>query len=500
MTRRTLLRTLIGVLVVCAVLFVAWDLLIYLLSRDRGVSSPGYATVTAHAMTTSAPGTLTSTATTGPRGGPATRTARPTEPTSVGTPRATAVATPVRVPATPVARLFPTLNIRPGTSRPDAAIVVAGRGFIPGERVTLRLDGIPLPGPARAADDGRFIATFMALDGLPRAMSIAATGAASGATARAVPRGASPAATSYVAVASGAAVGSGRPAQLLLTLSNPASHATRVRVTLYFGAGATDSAVVLLRAGARRTVRLASVSNGSGAFGLTLTAGSPIVARVLLARAHARTTLPGTAHAGRVWYLTEGDTGPRVHEVVALLNPDPRHAVSVTLRLLVPQRHRGHVARVRVRVPAHGETTVDIGKGVPGRPAGIVVTATRPIAVARILSGGRGAPQLSTGSAALYRGWVFVAAGARRQSETYLSILNPTGRPSHVDVASYDRGGALVSRAAVTVTALSRAMVALSGVMRAHPHGVISVVTGDAPIAVERMVYPGSAKAGRGKQ
>ncbi len=380
---------------------------------------------------------------------------------------------------------------------------MAGHGFIPGERVTLMLDGIPLPGLARAgADDGRFIATFMAPDGLPRAIGrVVATGATSGVTATVVLRGVSPAATAYVAAASGAAVGPGRPVQLLLTLSNPASHATHVRITLYFGAGATDSAVVLLRAGARRTVRLASVSAGSGAFGVALTAGSPIVARMLLVRANVRTTLPGAAHPGRTWYLTDGDTGPGFRAAVALLNPDSRHAASVTLRLLVPPQSRGRVAPICVRVPAHGEMAVDIGKVLPARSVGIVVTATRPIAVTQVLIVGRGrAPQLSVGSAALYRGWVFVAAGATGQSTTYLSILNPTGQTSHVDVASYDRGGVLVSRTSLTVTALSSATVALTGVMRAHPHGVISVVTGDAPIAVERIVYPGRSKAGRGKR
>jgi len=478
MTRRTLLRALIGILVVCALLFVAWELLIHPLPRDHGVASPGAATATAHAMATSAPGTPASTA--------------------------TPVAPPVRVPATPGTRRSPALSIRLGTLRPDAPIVVAGHGFIPGERVTLRLDGIPLPGLARAgaASDGRFVATFMAPDGLPRLIGrVVATGATSGASATVVLRGVSPAATSYVAAASGASVAAGRPAQLLLTLSNPASHATHVRITLYFGAGATDSAVVLLRAGARRTLRLASVSNGSGAFGVALRAGSPIVARMLLARANAWTTLPGAAHAGRTWYLTEDDTGPGFREVVALLNPDSRHASSVTLRLLVPHPSRGRVVRLHVRVPAHGEVTMDIGKVLRRRPAGIVVTATRPIAIARVLIVGRGgAPLLSAGSAALYRGWVFVVAGAKGRSETYLSILNPTSRPSHVAVASYDRGGALVSRTVLTVTALSSATVALTGVMRAHPHGVTSVVTGDAPIAVERMVYPGRSKAGRGKR
>ncbi len=511
MTRRTSLRALLGILVIGAVIFLAWDLLNDPSSRDRGVASPGDAVATAHAVATPAPGTPTGTATPGPTGGPATRTVRPARPTAAGTPRATAVAvaTPVRAPVTAVsaARGRPTLSTGLVTSLPDAPVVVAGRGFTPGERVTLRLDGIPLPGFARvgAASDGRFTATFIAPEGLPRATGrVVATGATSGVSAMVVLRGASPAATSYVATASGAAVGAGRPAQLLLALSNPASHAAHVRVTLYFGAGATDSAVVLLRARARRTVRLASVSNGSGAFGLALTAGSPVVARMLLAQANARTMLPGTAHAGRTWYLTEGyagPPGPAVHEVVALLNPDPRYAASVTLRLLVPRRRGDHVAPLRVRVPAHGETAVDIGKVLPGRYAGIVVTATRPIAVARVLSVGRGgAPRLSAGNAALCRGWVFVAAGATGRSETYLSILNPTGRPAHVIVASYDRGGVLVRRTSLTMTALSRAMIALSGALRAHPHGVITVVTGDAPVAVERMVYPARPNASRGKR
>jgi len=415
------------------------------------------------------------------------------------------MATPVRVPATPtsVTRLSPILSIRLGTPRPDAPVVVAGHGFSPGERVTLMLDGIPLPGLARAGvADGRFVATFMAPDGFPRGSGrVVAAGATSGVSATVVLRGVSPAAMSYVATASGAAVGAGRPAQLLLALSNPASHATHVRITLYFGAGATDSAVVLLRAGARRTVRLASVSNGSGAFGVALTAGSPIVARMLFARANARTTLPGTTRAGRTWYLTDDDTGLSVREAVALLNPDSRHAASVTLRLLVPPQSHGHAVRVRVRVPAHGEVAVDIGKVLRGRPAGVVVTATRPIAVARVLIVGHGgAPLLSGGSAALYRGWVFVVAGATGLFETSLSILNPTSRPFHVAVASYDRGSALVSRTVRTVTAFGSATVALTRVLRAHPHGVTSVVTGDAPIAVERIVYPGRSKAGRGKR
>jgi len=87
--------------------------------------------------------------------------------------------------------------------------------------------------------------------------------------------------------------------------------------------------------------------------------------------------------------------------------------------------------------------------------------------------------------------WLFAEGTTVNRFETYLTVLNPTGRTAHVTARFYGRNGALLGGRGLAVGAARRGTLRLNDFL-ANQESIASIVTSDQPIVVERPEYFGS--------
>jgi len=278
-----------------------------------------------------------------------------------------------------------------------------------------------------------------------------------------------------------------------LALLNANGQQARVAVTLYFADGAVRTASFLVGANAQRSVAIASLTSGRGAFGLCVASDRAVSGQLDSMRSGKDGDSElGSPTLGRRWYLAEGYTGLTFRESIALLNPN-RQAATVRLRLLLP--HGDGNRTVMMLVGAHSERVVGINDllGKKGAAVSIVADADRAILVERTLTFSSGGYGLTTRDAAPHAAisWLFAEGSTRAPFQTFLTILNPGDRTARVAATFFGRDGRRLGRKTLTVAAGARATLLVNNIV-ANVSSVASVVTSDRPVVVERPEYIGS--------
>ncbi len=464
-------------------------------------ATPAGTAVPAAGVTTAATGTGVRTTTASATATPAL--ARATAPARLPSPSPSAQAA---LPLPPIrtvlsgGRTTPRIMVSPATARSGATVRVTGAGFGARETVTLALNGAALPtmpSIVTTDGDGAFSASIVAPDGLLNgANMLTAIGTASRRMAQSLLSGLRDVATRYYFAGGVSLPGE----QSALVVLNPGRRAAHVRLTAYFTDGTTLTRAVTAPAMAGQTVPIKRLFGRAGRFGLALTADQPLGAQLRLARpGRAGDAIAGTSGLDTRWYLAEGYTGLTFHEDVAILNPDPRRAAHVTLRLLAGSGRGGRT--VAVTVPAHSERVVDANALAPGRALSVVATSDRGVVVERSLTfsrdrAGRGYGLTArAGINTAATGWLFAEGTTADGFETFLTILNPNGRAARVTVRLYGSAGRTLATRRLVVAAGSRGTVRLNDVV--HDNGIASIVTSDAPVVVERPEYVGSPNGRR---
>jgi len=391
-------------------------------------------------------------------------------------------------------RTAPRIMVSPATVRPGATVRVSGAGFGARETVTLALNGAALPTTPLVVTtdgDGAFSTSIVAPDTLLNgANMLTAIGTASRLVAQSALSGLRDVATRYYFAGGVSLPGE----QSALALLDPGRRAAHVRLTAYFTDGATLTRTITAPAMAGQTVPIERLLGRAGRFGLALTADQPLGAQLRLERSgRAGDAITGASGLDTRWYLAEGYTGLTFHEDVAILNPDPRRAAHVILRLLAASDRGGRT--VAVTVPAHSERVVDANALAPGRALSVVATSDHGVVVERSLTfsrdrAGRGYGLTArAGINTAATGWLFAEGTTADGFETFLTVLNPNSRAARVMVRLYGRAGRTLATRGLVVGAGSRDTVRLNDIV--HDNGIASFVTSDAPVVVERPEYVG---------
>jgi len=441
----------------------------------------------------------------------ATTTSATTSPQAATTPAIVplTLATEVATVVPPVPSLIaglpsrfndPVITLNPGTATPGDIVTVTGRGFVPGETVTLALNGAALdtlPTTVVADRTGHFRAAFAAPDGLLRgANTVSAIGTRGGISTTATLIGRLPVASRFFLA--GGQDGAGTTSQLQLL--NPNGRSAAALLTVYYADGTVRRATLALPAHLQRTVFIAHLTGRAGRFGLALTATRQIATQLQLTRLgrDGDAILANTGLATR-WYLAEGYTGLTFHETVAILNPSPSQPAYVALRLLALGGRGSRT--VALAVSAHSESVVDVSRLLPGRSLSVVATSDRGVVVERTLTFSRDGRGLGYGLTAragtnvAATSWLFAEGTTVNHFETYLTILNPGAAPARVTARFFGRAGRLLGSTTLTVAGLSRGNIRLNGLV--HASGIASTVMSDRPVIVERPEYFGSPNGTR---
>jgi len=424
-----------------------------------------------------------------------------TVPPTLATEVATAVApVPSLITGLPANSSHPAIALNPGTAAPGATVTVMGGGFVPGETVTLSLNGAALdtrPATVAANRAGHFQASFVVPDGLlSGANTVSAIGTRGGISTAATLIGRLSVASRFFLA--GGQDGAGTIAQLQLL--NPNGGSATARLTVYYTDGTVRRTTLTLPAHMQRTVSIAGLTGRAGQFGLALTATRQIAAQLKLTRpGRDGDAILANTGLGTRWYLAEGYTGLTFHETVAILNPSPSQPAYVALRLLALGGTGSRT--VSLAVSAHSESVVDVSRLLAGRSLSVIATSDRGVVVERALTfsrDGRGTGYgLTTraGTNVAATSWLFAEGTTVNHFETYLTILNPGAAPARVTARFYGRAGRLLGNRTITVAGLSRANIRLNGLVNAS--GIASTVMSDRPVIVERPEYFGSPNGTR---
>ena len=391
------------------------------------------------------------------------------------------------LPAAARGAAAPALSFAPSQAHPGSVVLVAGRGFAPGEPIGISLDGRAIAA-STAGPDGAFpVSGFVVpVDATPREHPLLARGERSGRVARGSLRvvGLSPS----VRVVSGPAVpgasirvdGEGflprEPIALALNgVGLAVSGGSTAPGSLLTGPdGAFDASFVApdsLLAGADNSIS----ATGSGSH-LTATA-------VLIANLPVRSD----------FLFAGASAGPDDRPSLAILNPGGLPAV-VHVSLLPDARGGGQPRQISPAIPPYTRATVDLaGLAGPLRQFGIRVQADRRIA-ATLIQTVRGVARTSAPVVAPRQDWLLAEGFTGLSFQETISLLNPTAAPVTVSVRLLPEDGATATVLTYTVPGERQISVDVS---RAAPHRSLAAeVRATAPVVVSRTLRFGATGSG----
>jgi len=393
------------------------------------------------------------------------------------------------------------IALSPPSVRVGGRVVVRGGGFVPGERITLSLNGEALSTAVVVVGrDGHFTAAFVAPDSLLQgANTVGAIGAA-GDMAAATLAGLVPVASRYYFAGGVNALSE----QSSLDVLNPTGGRATLRLTFYFAHGVTRGRSLSVGPRAELVAPMRGLRLPAGDFGLSLTADRRVAAALDIARpGRDGDSIPGATGLGQTWYLAEGYTGLTFRESVAILNPGAG-AARVRLQLLPFGGRPG--GAVTVLVTAHSHTVVDVNRLLPRQSLSIVARSNQPVVVARTLRFGRdGAARrggardygetVRAGGNVAAGVWLLAEGTTANHFQTFLTILNPGDRRAGVTALFFGSDGRRLGRRALVMAPRSRANIKFGDLGRVS--GIASMVTSSQPVIVERPEYFGSPNGPR---
>ena len=383
----------------------------------------------------------------------------------------------------------PALTFAPAQVHPGGVVLVAGRGFAPGERIALSLDGRPIAASA-AGPDGTFPVTGFVVpsDAAPREYRLLAWGMRSG------------------RAASGSLLVVGLSPSVRV-VSGPATPGARIRI---FGEGFLPREPIAL---ALNGVGVA-ISGGSSAAGGLLTGpdgafdASFVAPDSMLAGAdnsisatgsgsHLTATAVLTADLPvRSDFLFAGATaGPGDRPSLAILNPGAQPAI-VHISVLPgadagPGRQPREISPV---IPPYRRATVDLtALAGPLRQFGIRARADRRIAAALIQTE-RGIASASAPAIAPRRDWLLAEGFTGLSFRETLSLLNPAHSPVAISVKLLPEDGTAATVLTYTVQGERQISVDIT---RAAPRRALAAeVQAAAPVVVSRTLRFGATGGG----
>lgn len=367
--------------------------------------------------------------------------------------------------------------------RATAAAPVQGKGFTPGEPITIALDGAAVT--TTTADKNGHVSIPPALL-VGRGGSVSASGASGGVSELVASAPRSDSSAFYSAVGQNTA-----NTHTTIDLLNTGATTTRTALHFYFANGSAPSTTLQLAPHQHRLIPVASVTRQHGVFGLLIQGQGSVATRLSTERVHrAGDTVAPAQALSRTWYFAEGYTGLRFKESIYVFNPHPAGAAHVTLILtsagLKAPLHAAFVVAPRV---IH---EIDVRRLVSGYSVGVAVSSDLAVVAQRSLTfsseGGRqGYGAVDTpGVARTAATWFFPAGIAMPIGETYISVLDPGDSVAHVTMHLYAPGGKLVFTRTVVVGARSRSSIVAPQVLLKT---AAVVVTSSVPVVVEHLSY-----------
>ena len=381
------------------------------------------------------------------------------------------------------------LSFAPAQVHLGGVVLVAGRGFAPGEPVALSLDGRPVA-ETTAGSDGAFPVTgfVVPIDAMPRQYPLLARGVRSGRVARGslLVVGLSPS----VRVVSEPA----RPGASILVHGEgflprePIALALNgVGLAITGGSSASDG-VLTGPDGAFDASFVAPESLLAGADNSISATGS---ASHLTATAVLIASLPVRSD-----FLFAGATaGPDYRPSLALLNPGAQPAlVHISLLPDVDAGAGGQPREISPVIPPYRRATIDLtALAGPLRQFGIRAQADRRVA-ATLIQTERGIARTSAPVVAPRQDWLLAEGFTGLSFQETISLLNPAPAPVTVSVKLLPENGAAPTVLTYTVPGERQMSV---DVGRAAPRRALSAeVRASSPVAVSRTLRFGATGSG----
>ncbi len=205
----------------------------------------------------------------------------------------------------------------------------------------------------------------------------------------------------------------------------------------------------------------------------------------------ASTDSMGSANLSTNWYFAEGNTTFGWNTLLAVLNPV---AVPVTLRLTTLPSRGNSVVAIRQKtltyvIPARSRTTLVLNNAIANQQFGMVITASRAIAVERaeylVLSPQRGGDAV-VGATAPQKLWYFSAGNTAAGFTERLVLANPTADTALTQLRYLTTDGRSIVQS-VRVPSLSRIEVNVNRSVQQGSHA--TVITANMPIVAEQQDF-----------
>ncbi len=387
--------------------------------------------------------------------------------------------------------LRPTLQLDHGTAIVGTRICATGASFLPGEIVTVAVDGIAVTS-VRATGTGGISGCFAVpgdiVDGLNE---VTAIGSLSRTSVSVSFIGRLTVASTFYFVGADTAGGDTTD----IAIVNPQTLPTTVTVRFYLSFTAPFERQVSVAAHSRATILLGQYVAGVSGFGLRLQANRVVAAQMVVHRGNRNPySSLGSGALSTQWYLAEGYTGLSFHETLFVLNPNTARAI-VQVRLLP---FNGGTARVATYHVAPERTiSINVNAQYPGVSVAAVVNTDIPVNVERVLTFGRGSygATANTGTALAATSWQFAEGSSANGFQTFFTILNPSTQPATVTALFFDTTGHLLGGHTILVASGHRGNIRINDTV--HISSVATTVTSNVPIVVERPLYFGDPNKGR---
>jgi len=440
-----------------------------LLSAQTPIPSPTSTSTPAPSSTGTAPPppSPTSTSAMSHTSIPATTATPSPSRTPTNTPTSLPTATPTEsivagIPYTPAH-----IEAIPTVTDPGGVLTVTGRGFSPGERIRVAVDG-GAGVVTRATADGILPPTGLAvsLDAHPGVHTVVATGLSSGRVAR---------------------------ARMTVRPINPTLRLDRHTIVeggrlCATGAGFLPGESVTV---ALDSIAVAEVGASTrGGFTTCFTTPSGIVAGLNEAsaigvRSHrpALASVLGALAQGSAFYLAGANTAGGDRTELAVVNPQ-RVAAPVTLVFYLPSKPS--FART-LTVPASTRATIQLDRYVRAvRGFSLLVRSRRVIAAQMIVRRRQNNPYTTLGSGQLSTRWYLAEGYTNLSFHQTLYLLNPGRHPAQVRVHLLPANGRRARLVAVSVPGQRTAALEINHLYEGV--SLATLVTSDRSICVERVL------------
>ena len=218
---------------------------------------------------------------------------------------------------------------------------------------------------------------------------------------------------------------SGTGEHTYVNLVNPTTRVVSTQLTFFFGNGRSATKAPRIPPTTEQEVPVSSLEPFTGPFDLRVEANQQIAVELRRGGTGQPYDLPmGTTRLATTWCRAQGYAYLTLSESAAILNPDGRLSARVTVHL--QPRSKTPASDAVETIPPHSQLMVDLRGLALTEAAGLVVTADRPVCIARAPAFDKSS-YTSTASGPR-NGGVATSGITSQPMETYLLAPNPAAR------------------------------------------------------------------------